>query len=366
MRKCLSAPILIDTSITRKCNLNCEYCSASANSTMDTSDELTLEEFKDIFNQIDDLNVHRISLGGGEPLMRKDFFDILGEAVKHRFCTIINTNATLITDSVAQKLTNYDFDRICVSLDGSNAEVHDFYRGAGSFDKVIKGIKNLKKYNLPVSTLFTLNNHNIDNLIECIKFNEELGMDYMTVMVLCPTGRATGKDVLVRKEQWYPVFMKLTNMMANNEIKLHFKIVPPNEGSVFWLFYFPLKYYNKLDLLHVWKQDYLKEPESREFSCQAGIKACSIDYNGDIYGCDLMIGIDKFLAGNLRKNTFKDIWDNSDVFNEFRKMSMNNVQGKCKNCKNNWCGGGCRSSAYNLTGDIYGSDNVCFCEEIEE
>lgn len=363
MRQFYSAPCLIDISITKRCNLCCEYCYASASPQIDSNEELTVEEFKDIFKQIDDLNVHRISLSGGEPFVRNDFFNILEEAVKYKFCTIINTNATLITDSIAKRLTKYNFDRICVTLDGSNAKTHDFYRGSGSFEKTLAGIKNLKKYNLPVSTLFTLNNNNIENLIDCIKFNEDLGIEYMSVMVLCPTGRASSKDLLVKKEQWYQVFMKLTDMKVNNEIKLKFKIVPPNEGDPFWLFYFPLKYYNKLDLLSVWNQEIPTENIERKISCQAGTKACSIDYNGDIYGCDLMIGLEEFLAGNLRQDTLKNIWDNSKVFNKLRNISFDQIEGKCKDCNNLWCGGGCRSSAYNLTGSIYGSDNVCFYNE---
>lgn len=359
MREYYSAPGLVDISVTRRCNLKCEYCSASAGPSFNSDNELTLTDFKRIFEEIDNLNVHRISLSGGEPFVRGDFFDILKEAVKHNFSTVINTNGTLITDEVAKKLSYYDFDRICVTLDGSSEYIHEYFRGQGTFKKAVEGIKNLQKYNLPVSTLFTLNKINLNNLIECIKFNEDLGIKYMTVMVLCPTGRAANGDLLIDREEWYPIFMKLTNMMVNNEIKIKFKIVPPNESETFWLYYFPLKHYNRLDLLSVWNQT-ISDVEERKISCQAGIKACSIDSNGDIYGCDLMIGIDEFLAGSLKSDSLKHIWDNSTVFNKFRRFSFDKISGKCANCENSWCGGGCRSAAYNSTGSVYGSDESCF------
>lgn len=363
MREFYSSPSLIDISVTKRCNLKCEYCSASSSPDYDSSNELTLDEFKEIFKELNNLDVHRVALAGGEPFMREDFFSILEEASNYRFATVINTNGTLITEDIAKQLTNFNFDRICVTLDGSKPEYHDVHRGAGTFNTTIRGIKLLQKYNLPVSTLFTLNDSNMENLIDCIKFNEILGIQYMTVMVLCPTGRASNGELLLNKERWYPLFLKLTEMIKNNEIKLNFKIVPPNESEVFWLFYFPLKHYDKLDLLPLWNQKIDQPKGKREISCQAGVKACSIDQNGDIYGCDLMMGIDEFIAGNIREQSFEEIWNNSPLFNKFRSFEFDKIKGKCSKCELSWCGAGCRSASYNLNGDILNSDDSCFYSE---
>lgn len=363
MRKALSAPVLADISLTNRCNLKCEYCYASAGDESYKIDELTLENYKSLFKQLDDMNVHRISLSGGEPFARKDFFEILGEAQKYKFAIVINSNGTMINDKTADELRKYRFDRICITIDGSCAEVHDIIRGKGSLLKAMDGIRNLQKYNLPVSTLFTLNKSNIDDLIDTIKFNEAMGIEYMSVMVMCPTGRAAKANLLITKEKWYPIFLKLSEMKARNEIKINFKIVPPNEGSIFWLFYFPLKYYGRLDLLKYWNQD-LDAYESCEVSCQAGIKSISIMCNGDIYGCDLMVGIKEFRAGNVLESSLYDIWNNSETFIKLRSIEKKDLTGKCGTCEHDWCGGGCRSAAYNLDGSILGSDLSCFlCEE---
>ena len=315
-----------------------------------------------MFEQLDDLNVHRISLSGGEPFIRNDFFEILGEAQKHRFAIVINSNGTLLTDEVVERLKQYRFDRICITVDGSSEKVHDMIRGKGSFAKALRGIQKLQKYDLPVSTLFTLNKNNMEDLINTIKLNEVLGINYMSVMVMCPTGRAAQGQLLMTKEKWYPIFLKLSQMKERNEIKLNFKIVPPNEGSMFWLFYFPLKYYNRMDLLEYWNQDYDCK-ENCEVSCQAGLKSISVMCNGDVYGCDLMIGIDEFKAGNIPQSSIADIWENSETFYKLRNIEKKDLKGKCYDCKYNWCGGGCRSAAYNLDGDIRGSDLSCFyCE----
>jgi radical SAM additional 4Fe4S-binding domain len=363
MRKNFSAPVLADISLTNRCNLKCEYCYASAGDECKAEEELTLDKYKELFKQLDDMNVHRISLSGGEPFVRNDFFDILNEAQKYKFAIVINSNGTLISEAVSRKLREYRFDRICITIDGSCSKVHDIIRGKGTFLKAIQGIRNLQKYNLPVSTLFTLNKTNIDDLINTIKLNESLGIEYMSVMVMCPTGRASNGELLITKENWYPIFLKLTQMKSRGEIKINFKIVPPNEGSIFWLFYYPLKFYDCLDLLKYWNQDY-ENCNDCDVSCQAGIKSISIMCNGDVYGCDLMIGIDEFCAGSFLNSSINDIWNNSKVFKKLRNLEKKNLTGKCHDCENIWCGGGCRSAAYNLDGSIYGSDLSCFgCEE---
>ena len=150
-------------------------------------------------------------------------------------------------------------------------------------------------------------------------------------------------------------------MLENNEIKLNFKIVPPNESDIFWLFYFPLKHFDELHLLKSWNQDISAiENKNREISCQAGVRACSIVYNGDVYGCDLMMDIEEFKAGNIKTQSIKDIWKSSPVFTKLRDMKTSDLSGKCNECEHSWCGGGCRSAAYNLTGSITGSDESCF------
>ncbi|WP_255301070.1 radical SAM/SPASM domain-containing protein [Bacillus cereus] len=366
VRNYYSAPSLVDISITNRCNLKCDYCYASSSPFETKNEEMDLNHLNNLFQDLDDMNVHRISLTGGEPFIRDDFFEILSATQKYKFAKIINSNGILISDKIASKLSKFDFDRICITLDGSCPEVHDIIRGHGSFKKTIRGIKNLQKYNLPVSTLFTLNKTNVNDLINTIKLNELLGITYMTVMVVCPTGRASDGSILADKNNWYPMFLNLSEMKSRGDIKLNFKIIPPNESPVFWLYYFPLEHYNRLDLLSVWDQDlnltdiHTKE---REISCQAGVKACSIAYNGDVFGCDLMMGIDQFRAGNIKSTSIKEIWNESSVFNKLRNISFDNINGKCGSCSHKWCGGGCRSSAFNLTNSIYGSDNSCFFEE---
>ncbi|EOL45187.1 radical SAM/SPASM domain-containing protein [Enterococcus caccae] len=368
MRGYYYKPILVDVCVTNRCNLNCDYCSAESGPFASKKGELTIQKLSELFQEMDKIKVPRVALTGGEPFIREDIIEILYEFDKYNFTKVLNTNGNLIRDKQALALSKLNLDRICVTLDGSNPEVHDSSRGKGSFKKAIEGIRQLQKYNLPVSTLFTLGKHNVNDLINTIKLNDKLNINFMSVMVICPTGRANDGSVLADKENWYPVFLELSERIKNKEFKVNFKIVPPNESDIFWTHYFPLEYYNRLDLLQVWgvELESYKNRVDRDISCQAGIKACSISHKGDVYGCDLMNGIDELVAGNINESNLMEIWNNSSVFRKFREMNFNDLSGKCSICPHTWCGGGCRCSALELDGSLLGSDSSCFYKPMEE
>ena len=326
--------------------------------------KVTINELNALFQQLEDNNVLRVAFSGGEPFARKDFFDILAVADKYSFLKVINSNGTLINDSVAHRLKNHSIETVCVSIDGSSSKQHDSIRGKGTFIKTLKGVRALQKNNIKINSLFTLTKDNIDFLLDTIKLNEYLGINNMTVMVVCLAGRAADDNKMFSKEKWYPLFLKLSEMKLNNEFNIQFTIMPPNESDIYWLFYFPLLHYNRLDLLSLWTgnktDDYLEK--NRAISCQAGTKNCSISSNGDVYGCELMSTYKELCAGNIRKDKFIDIWNNSKIFNKLRKLNVTDLNGKCKECSYYWCGGGCRSTAYSKNNEINSSDESCFME----
>ena len=123
-----------------------------------------------------------------------------------------------------------------------------------------------------------------------------------------------------------------------------------------------MAFYDRLDLLEsVWHQkvdtDSIKK---REISCQAGVRACSINHKGNVYGCDLMNGIDELVAGNVNETSFEEIWHSSPVFKKLRNITFDDLSGKCAECPMPWCGGGCRCSALELDQTLLGSELACF------
>lgn len=123
----LNAPFLVVWNFTHMCNLKCKHCYQDAQKAL--SNELTTEESKKLIEELSDAGVALIAFSGGEPLMRKDFFEVVAHAHKHDLYVSLASNGTLITPDVAQNLMSAGIDYVEVSIDGKNAANHDAMRG---------------------------------------------------------------------------------------------------------------------------------------------------------------------------------------------------------------------------------------------
>ncbi|MFV9645325.1 MAG: radical SAM protein [Desulfobacterales bacterium] len=357
MRKHLSAPILVDFNITNRCNLYCPFC--YANSSSKCTEELDFDKIKSILIQLNEMNVQRVSLVGGEPLIREDFFEILTVCDTLDFSLIINTNATLLNEEMIERLKNHNISGIMVSLDGPR-DVHDKIRCKGAYDKVVKSIQLLKKHKVPHATLFTLCSLNAKYLIQTLLSNQEIGIKNTGIMMVCPTGRAD-ENLLVDYKEWSRIFNTVTDLIADGTISSNIKFIPPNESKIFWELFLPLKDSNRISMLKtIWGIDPTVEIKNREVSCKAAIDTIAIDHLGNVYGCDLMISYPELRAGNLQESSLYDIWHHSEIFKYMRNISIENIDEPCSTCDNEWCGGGCRVSAFSLSkGNILAADYRC-------
>ncbi|HEY5276409.1 MAG TPA: radical SAM protein, partial [Coriobacteriia bacterium] len=137
----IKAPRIIAWEITRSCNLSCAHCRAAAQFGH-YHGELKLDEIKATIDDIVTISNPIIILTGGEPLMRPDIWEIVDYAHEKGAMPVIGTNATLLTDEIAQKMADHKIPRISVSVDFPTAEGHDAFRGQpGCFDATIEGIK---------------------------------------------------------------------------------------------------------------------------------------------------------------------------------------------------------------------------------
>ena len=157
--KTLSAPLSICLAITNKCNLSCKHCLAASSQ---KNQDLTTEELFSIIRQIKELKIFDVSIFGGEPLLREDFFEVLEAFSVSKIVVGLNTNGTLITKDTARRLSGSSIRGYTVSLDGSKESVQDPFRGEGSFKKNIEGIRNLADIgaNITISTIITKYNFN--------------------------------------------------------------------------------------------------------------------------------------------------------------------------------------------------------------
>lgn len=355
-------PIYVDFSLTPYCNLKCGFCYASACGRMSKNLELNIEDFKRIFDQLDELDVLRIGFEGGEPFLRNDIIDILKEADKHNFTYFINTNGTLITDSIAESLSKTDVDKVCVSIDGPNSEINDNSRGVnGAFKLMQKGVKNLLKYNIKVDGVLTLSNINKKYVVETFKYMADLGIKNAVIMMLAAVGSNDKDSYGISFNDWEEILLKLTDLKKENNLPVEVSIVPPGEGKCSWELLLPLYLANREEDIKYWKNNNLITTlNENDYGCTAGKDNFCIDGYGKVYGCSMMVSIPQLCAGDAKKDTLSNIWFNSEVFNKLRNSSINNVEGKCKSCSfNDKCMGGCRACAYQINLNINDSDPRC-------
>ncbi len=163
------APRSLDIDITTHCNLRCSYCSHFS-SDGDVDKDLPLEEWNRFFKECNSIGIMNICLCGGEPFYRKDIRQIIESLVENKMRFSALSNGTLIDDDLAEFIKKTArCSSIQVSIDGSDAESHDKFRGKGSFEKALNGLENLLCHKVPATSRVTLSKYNYRHLPETAK-----------------------------------------------------------------------------------------------------------------------------------------------------------------------------------------------------
>lgn len=180
----IKAPMTITLQVTRKCNLECIYCSEDLQMT-----EPTQEMLKRMIDNIH--GVERVIVAGGEPTLRRDLPEILDYLKESKFPVIaIASNAVLITKELAKNLAR-SLDYADITIDGT-PENHNKIRG--QFDRVIQGIKNLKEAGIPISLVNVLLSDNVQDVIEVCRMANSLGA--RKLKILTPIRKGRGSSIL--------------------------------------------------------------------------------------------------------------------------------------------------------------------------
>ncbi len=360
-RRPLSAPARVYMNLTQRCNFACPYCYAAKEIARD--DELTLDEIDGIFGQCDDLNVLLLILGGGEPMARRDFVDIIERLKGRRFSARINTNGYFIDEGMADCIGSSPLHLINVSLDGPRA-VHEKFSGVrGSYARVVAGIERLVRRSVPVELEYVLTARNVDRFYDVLAAARDLGVRKVKVLPLTQVGRAGDPGALaVDYDCWSAFYLELTRRKLSRDLPfMNVAIGPLDCNACSWFMYYPLPAENRRAWLkEAWSIDLdrVRRPQGG-LHCSGGIEWCVILPNGDVYGCDQMINVPELRAGNLRAQTLKGIWESAEVFQRFRGLCRDDMEGPCASCGNEWCSGSNFGEAHQTTGDILGSNARC-------
>ncbi len=364
------SPFIVFWELTRACMLACKHCRAKAVRKRHP-DELTTEECFEVLRQLSLFEVKPlIVFTGGDPLMRDDVTEIVEEATRLGFRTAIAFSGTeKATVKRLKELKDAGIARIAVSIDGSNAEVHDSFRGLrGTFEMSLKVLENAKKVGLPFQVNTTVTRYNIHDLPNIAKLCFELDAAMWDVFFLVPTGRA-GVDMMPTPQEFEDVLCWLYDvsrlgMNVKSSAATHLRRIElmrdrgemPEVGEL----YFELK-----SMLNDFPAG-----ESRRIvaggygrSMSDGIRRASgitdgrgmlfISHIGEIYPSGFL----PIVAGNVRETSVVEIYANSKIFVDLR--DPNKLKGKCGVCEYRFICGGSRARAYAVTGDYLAAEPCC-------
>ena len=267
----LDAPICLTWELTYACNLACVHCLSSSGKR--DPRELTTQQCKDIIDELERMQVFYVNIGGGEPTVRSDFWELVDYATAHHVGVKFSTNGVRITPEVAARLAASDYVDVQISLDGATAEVNDAVRGAGSFAMAIRALENLADAGFKDAKIsVVVTRTNVDQLDDFAELAARYGAT-LRITRLRPSGR--GADVW---DELHPT--------AEQQVQLYDWLVAKGDGVLTGDSFFHLSG--------------LGEPGALAGLnlCGAGRVVCLIDPVGDVYACPFAIH-DRFLAGNI-------------------------------------------------------------------
>ena len=335
MKRGLDAPICLTWELTYACNLQCVHCLSSSGQRDER--ELSTEEAKKILDDLRDLQVFYINIGGGEPMVRRDFFELLEYSVANGIGVKFSTNGAFIDEEKARRLAAMDYLDIQISLDGVDAVTNDAIRGEGSYDMAIRAMENLKAANFgqfKISVVVT--RHNVSQLDLFKALADHYGAQ-LRITRLRPAGRG-----------------------ANTWHELH-----PTNAQQREIYNWLLKHgENVLTGDSFFHLNALGESLPGLNMCGAGRVVCLIDPIGDVYACPFVIH-DEFKAGNVRdEGGFAKVWKQSDLFLSLREPQS---AGACASCGAfDACQGGCMAAKFFTGLPLDGPDPECVGGDADE
>jgi radical SAM protein with 4Fe4S-binding SPASM domain len=352
----IHAPLLVVWNFTYKCNLRCKHCYSDSGNL--SKMELSTKEALDVVDQIADFGVTSLAFSGGEPLMRKDFFEVAGHAVDSGLYVSLATNGTLLSQENVQQLKEIGINYVEVSLDGANPETHDRFRGrTGAFNQALQGLKNCVGKGLCTCLAVTATKNNLKEIPSVLELAENMGIKRFTLFNFVPTGR--GREIMAvdpspkereevlnflrKKLLDNPKIAILTTAPQLARVALQSECWSP-QGDMM------------VPFAHMEAAKISKRAKAlADFigGCGAGRFYCAISPEGNIQPCVFL----PIIVGNLKTEKFEDIWLNSYVFKALRDRAA--LKGRCGGCEYKFVCGGCRARAYSYFGDYLMSDPGC-------
>ena len=313
---CLSAPEMVHLAITNKCNVNCSFCYVKR-----TGSDMNTEQIMTLIDNLSEMKVFQIAIGGGEPFLRDDLLQIIRYCKKKGIIPNITSNGQLLDKPVIKELAGI--------VGQVNLSVNECLDSKTDYSKKIcmlndEGVRT--GVNLMVS------HKNIGTIEKTIAELVKLPIQNIVILRPKPTQNIS----------WY-----YENRLIQDDLSLLKPIIMRYPDII------------RVDcslvcLMRDVSPEVLKYKSV--FGCVGGVRFCTIRNNGDVYPCSFFNG-KEYMAGNVLSSDLRDIWKNAEIFKKFRTMN-NKITGKCKDCTTRDLCKGCRRIALEEKGDFY-SEDIC-------
>lgn len=296
--------------VTLNCNANCQHCGSRCSS-KNIEEDLDAEYIKKALLSISkkyDARKIMLNITGGEPLVRKDLFEIMEYAVELGFKWGMTTNGILINDNIIKKMIDTKMNTISISLDGLK-ETHESFRGVpGSFDIILRNIQKLQEVPTieAIQVTTVANKKNLKELEDLYQLMKDINIKYWRVINVDPIGNAKNNDeILLNKEEYKYLFDFIKTKRKRTDLKVDFGCA----------------HYLGIALEKELREDY--------YLCATGINIASILNNGDISVCPDVERKRELAQGNIKTDDIVEVWENRFEIFRTEKRTQNE---KCKNC----------------------------------
>jgi len=346
------SPFTLAWEITRACALVCLHCRAEAQPRRDPR-ELTTEEALRLIDQIRELGDPILVITGGDPLMRRDVYDLLAYAVEKGLRTSLTPTATaLVTPRSLARVRDTGVRRIAISLDGPTAEVHDHFRGfRGSFQRTMRIMRDVREAGLALQINTTVTRHNIASLERMPELVAEAGAVQWSVFFLVPTGRGRPED-MVSPEEHERLYHWLYDLSRQAPFDVKSTAAPA---------------YRRVAIQRAREEGGGRPPRTvagagyrfadglnrPPLGVNDGKGFAFISHIGDVCPSGFL----PLPAGNVRERPLAELYRNSRLFRELRDPRL--LKGRCGACEFRTVCGGSRARAWALTGDYLAEDPSC-------
>ena len=341
---------------TNRCNLACHHCYSYADP--NSEDFLSTEFILGSIPELKKAGIKFVIFSGGEPLIRRDIFEIAHAMREAGIVTYLSTNGLYVSEKNVDRIIE-TFNYIGISIDGIE-EVHDRFRGLeGAYRKSLDAIALIQKHGGNAGIRFTITNETKESFHAIFELAEEIGVDKIYISHLVYSGRGLDnlKIDISKEERRAFVDFIIDKAFEYIEQGRDIDIVTGNM---------------EMDAIVFLEKFSAKYPEHREEMVRrlrnwggnsAGRKLGNIDWMGRVKPDPFF----PFYIGNMTERPFSEIWldENSEMLTRLRKHPRN-LGGYCHECGViDICNGGSRSRAYAIYGDLWAQDPSCYLNENE-